>query len=79
MDHAIYGTQPLGTIGDGEADAQDHARRRQPLDRQGCGADNGVLVVVGDLDPAQAFDAAAAELGGWGAARPVAPPDDPRA
>jgi zinc protease len=79
MDHAMYGTQPLGVTVTAK-----QMRKIAPVDVNRWNdkvrrPDNGVLVVVGDLEPEQVFAAAAAELGGWGAgARPVAPPDDPR-
>jgi zinc protease len=79
MDHAVYGAQPLGTIVTAKqirkitpADVTRWVHRlRRPS--------NAALVLVGDLDPEEAFEAAAAELGSWGAdAATVAPLDDPR-
>jgi len=80
MDHAIYGTQPLGvTVTAKQMRKIAPADVNRWIDRVRRPS-NAVLVLVGDLDPAEAFDAATAELGAWGGgARAGAPPEDPRA
>jgi predicted Zn-dependent peptidase len=79
MDHAIYGAQPLGvTVTAKQLRKITPADVNRWIDRVRR-PNNGALVLVGDLEPEQVFEAAAAELGGWGAdGRPGAPPDDPR-